>query len=114
MYGSEITRKPTGNDITDPVNEYSSDWEQISDRYKEKVGWKCEECGIDLQERTEFLEVYHIDGLKYNNKEENLRALCIGCQAEMPQHQHIKSTPKYKEFLQWRNQQQSNRENFSN
>ena len=32
MYPSQITSKPTGTDITAPVNGYSSDWNQISNR----------------------------------------------------------------------------------
>ena len=109
MYGSQITRKPTSTDITAPVNEYSSDWDQISRHYKEKVGWRCKECGIDLGERKEFLEVHHTNRSKYDNSEENLRALCISCHAEQFQHQHIKSGSKYKEFSRWRDQQQLNR-----
>ena len=99
MYPSQITRQPTGTDITAPVNKYSRDWDQISHDYKEKMEWKCEECSENLAARTEFLHVHHIDTQKSNNREENLRALCIRCHAEMPGHQHFKSNPKYKEYL---------------
>ena len=104
MYGSQIKDKPTGDDLTDPVNIYSSDWRQISARYKEKVGWRCEDCDIDLRGNKEFLEVHHLNRLKYENEEKNLRALCIGCHAEQFQHQHIRSNPRYQAFLRWRNQ----------
>ena len=99
-YGAQITKQPTGTDITAPVDQYPSNWPHISRPYKEKVGWKCEECEIDLREREEFLEVHHIN-LKRDNKEQDLRALCIGCHAEQFQHQHIKAAPKYKQFLRW-------------
>ena len=105
MYGSQITNKPTGTDITAPVDQYPSNWPQIARHYKEKVGWKCEECEIDLREREGFLEVHHIN-LKHDNNEQDLRALCIGCHAEQFQHQRIKSTPKYKAFLMWLDQKQ--------
>ena len=114
MYPSQITRQPTGTDITAPVNKYSRDWDQISRNYKEKMEWKCEECSMDLREGKEFLDAHHINGLKHDNGEENLRALCISCHAEQFQHQHIRSNSRYQAFLQWRNQQQSNREDFSN
>ena len=106
MYPSQITIKPTDTDITAPVNGYSSDWRQISARYKEKVGWRCEDCDINLEEETRFLEVHHRNGLKNDDSEQNLRALCIGCHAEQFQHQHIKSTPKYKDFLRHLDQKQ--------
>ena len=106
MYGSRITKKPTGTDITAPVNTYSPNWDdEISPNYKEKMKWKCEECGIDLREEKKFLEVHHINGLKYDNEEKNLRALCIDCHVKQFQHQHMKHKPKHKEFLQWRSQQ---------
>ena len=103
MYGSQITSEPTGTDLTAPVNMYSFDWDQISRNYREKMGWKCEECGIDLGARRKFMQVHHINGLKNDNREENLRALCIRCHAEMPQHQHMKSLPEYDQ-QQWLNQ----------
>ena len=112
MYGSQITSTPPETDITAPENKYSPDWPQIRERYKEKVEWRCEKCSIDLRKEKKFLDVHHINGLRNNNGEENLCALCIGCHAEQFQHQHIKATPKYKKFLRWRDQQQSNREDF--
>ena len=108
MYGSQITRKPTSTDITAPVNEYSSDWDQISRHYKEKVGWRCEECNIDLREGKEFLDVHHINGLKNDNREENHCALCLHCHAEQFQHQRIRYSPRYKKFSRWLDQKQLN------
>ena len=107
IYGSKITSEPAETDITALVNDYSSDWIQIRDRYKEKVEWRCEECDIDLRERKEFLEAHHINGLKHDNREENLRALCIDCHVKQFQHQHMRHKPKHKEFLRWRNQKNS-------
>ena len=113
-YGAQITKKPTGNDITAPVNGYSSNWEQISDRYKEKVGWKCEDCDTDLAERKEFLHTHHINAQKSDNREVNLRALCIRCHAEMPQHQRLKSRSKYREYLRWLADNRQTVADFSN
>ena len=101
-YDSKITEEPTHTDITAPINEYPPDWDQISRRYKGRVEWRCEDCDIDLRGNKEFLDVHHINRLKFDNEEKNLRALCIGCHAE--QHQHIRSNPRYQAFLRWRNQ----------
>ena len=97
-YDSQITREPTNTDITAPVNKYSSDWEQISRQYREKVEWECEECSANLKEKKELLHVHHINFQKSDDREENLRALCLCCHAEMPQHQHMKSLPEYNQY----------------
>ena len=101
-YDSQITREPTHTDITAPVNTYPPNWEQISYRYKEKRNWKCEECGVNLagDDSKGFLHVHHKNGLKYDNREQNLCALCIRCHAKMPQHQHMRSKRDYKEYMQ--------------
>ena len=114
MYNSQVAIEPTGTDITAPVNQYPPNWDRISRNYRETMRWRCEGCDIDLTDRREFLEVHHSNGLRNNNREENLCALCISCHAEQFQHQHIRSNSRYQAFLQWRNQQQSNREDFSN
>ena len=101
-YGTQMTIEPEHTDHTAPVNEYPSNWDQISRFYRKKVGWKCEECDIDLGENTKFLHVHHINGSKYESTVENLRALCIGCHAEQFQHEQIKSKPEYDEFCKWR------------
>ena len=98
-YGSQIIDEPTGIDRTAPVNTYPSNWAQIARDYKEKVGWKCEGCSRDLVKRREFLHVHHINTQKSDNREENLRALCIRCHAE--QHPHMKLLSQYDLFTQW-------------
>ena len=108
-YDSKITKEPRHTETSAPVNEYSSDWPQISHCYKEKVGWKCEKCGTDLGEGKEFLHAHHINAQKNDNREQNLRALCIHCHAEMPQHQHLKSDSKYRAYLRWLDRQQLDR-----
>lgn len=99
---SQIKVVPTQTDISAPRNEYTLNWDQISRRYREKVGWMCERCSIDLRDNSEFLETHHIDGLRNNNGDKILWALCIGCHAEQSDHQHMKSTPRYREYEQWR------------
>lgn len=100
-YGSRIIDKPAGSDITDPLNQYPSNWTEISDQKREEVGWKCEECGIDLISKKEFLHTHHINGRRDDTSQSNLVALCSRCHAEKPQHQYLKSISNYKEFQRW-------------
>jgi hypothetical protein len=64
---------------------YHTSWKQISEAYKESVGWKCEEndCRIDLSgnENRRWLHTHHVDGNKQNNLRVNFRALCLLCHA---------------------------------
>ena len=100
-YGNQITSPPTQTDITAQVNIYPPDLVRISRRYKEQIRWHCEQCQVYLgdEDMQKFLHLHHVDGLKHNNRNENLRALCIGCHAEQPQHQHLKNTADYGEYL---------------
>ena len=100
-YTSQITKVPPHTDLTAPLNEYSPARNQISKRYREKRQWKCENCHIALghNDGRKFLHVHHQNGVKSDNSEGNLRALCLRCHAEMPQHHHMKSLPVYREFM---------------
>ena len=100
-YGTQITDPPTHTDITAPLNVYSLRSEQISRRCRERVEWKCEHCLDDLEdgEMQRFLHLHHVNGLRHDNRNENLRALCIRCHAEEPQHQHLRTHPDYEEYM---------------
>ena len=65
---------------------------------KEKRNYTCETCGLILKKYKHFLDVHHT-GAKYENTEDKLQVLCKGCHAEKPVHSHMKSNPKYKQFL---------------
>lgn len=64
---------------TQPINEYTSNWRNVSKRYREKVKWKCEECGKDFSTNKSELTVHHINSSKYDVSNKNLKALCIKC-----------------------------------
>ena len=84
-----------------PANIYSSDWKSISYKIREYAGWTCQSCNIILAsvEKRRFLHVHHIDGVKSNNKNSNLRVLCIKCHAEQPNHQHMLKDSAYVAFI---------------
>ena len=88
---------PITTAVTGPTSNYPPDWSLRSFQCRDKVGWKCEECSIDLKLDPKFLHAHHLRGTRYNQPED-LRALCIGCHAEQPQHQ-MKHLPDYLEFM---------------
>ncbi len=82
-------------------NVYPPDWNRIAEEIKEKRGYTCEKCGFKPSNEKEkkFIHVHHINGDRNDNREENLRVLCIKCHSEEVQHQHIKKWKEYREFL---------------
>jgi hypothetical protein len=91
---------PTHTDRTAPTNDYSSDFSQVSRGYRDKISWICETCGIPLSKdlTRRYLHVHHINGLKNENGEANLKAVCVHCHALEPSHSHIAAMRQYREF----------------
>jgi len=56
-------------------------WNQISEAYRESVGFRCESCNIDLskQEEKKWLHTHHKNGNKKDNRRANFEALCLLC-----------------------------------
>ena len=75
---------------------YHTMWNQISEAYREKKKWKCEnhDCQIDLslKENRIFLHTHHENGNTKDNKEKNLRALCLLCHGLEHRNKLIKGT----------------------
>lgn len=91
---------PTGS--SHATFDYSSEaWRERSRTCRERAGWQCEQCGIDLESAPHLLHAHHKWGTRYNNPED-LKALCIGCHAEEPgsEHQTLKSYPDYLQFME--------------
>ena len=70
---------------------YTSDWEEVSWNYRKRQNFTCEECGVNLSQRNhnKLLHTHHINGVKSDNSEDNLQALCVGCHSRQPYHQHM-------------------------
>jgi hypothetical protein len=84
------------------VSVYSTDFQQISRELRTKRNWRCEDCYRDFSAAAnqKFLHVHHINADRADNALQNLKVLCLGCHAMMPNHAHLRSSPAYVEFKQ--------------
>ena len=89
------------NETTAPLNDYSGDFGVHAGECKSRAGYRCQQCKRDLSAShlRKYLHTHHVNGLKFDNSLDNLRALCVRCHAEQPQHAHMKSLPTYIEFI---------------
>ena len=73
-----------------PVNQYQKDWKFISYQFRKSKKWRCESCGKDCNHNHGELHTHHINGNKADNSLKNLSALCYGCHANQPMHEHMR------------------------
>lgn len=87
-YSSFFKFMPSG--IADNQTEsYSDDWQQISNKVKEKYLYVCQQCGVDLKSNKRLLQTHHKNGVKADNTDLNLTALCADCHRKQPLHTHM-------------------------
>jgi len=90
-YSSYFKHMPTRSADEMASNRYSSNWKEVSRRYREQVDWQCEGCSVSLvgQRHKQLLHAHHLNGVKGDNKKSNLKALCIDCHSKEEMHQHL-------------------------
>ena len=69
---------------------------ELKEQIRELVHRKCQKCGKEESKLKRKLDIHHLDGNKWNNKKENLRALCLDCHLKVESEDRVKST---KEFI---------------
>jgi hypothetical protein len=85
-----ITYKPPHSDEDAPAQDYPPNWYSIAQSYKERHGWTCKQCKINLDSHRYLLHVHHLAGVKSYQQNYDLKALCVLCHSEQPNHQHMK------------------------
>lgn len=70
---------PEKTDRDAPVAGYAEDWKDRSHQYRAMMQYRCEDCGVDCSSRRHLLDTHHLNGVKNDNRNNNLRALCKVC-----------------------------------
>ena len=68
---------------------YSQDWQSISENLRRKAGFQCSECEVVLDRHKSLIHVHHKNGVKSDNRPDNLEVLCKLCHGLRPLHDHI-------------------------
>lgn len=70
---------------------YVRNWEEISKAYRTKMNFTCERCGTHVEDGFDqaYMQTHHKNGVKTDNRENNLECLCIRCHADVDEtHRH--------------------------
>lgn len=88
-YSTRFRQLPRGLADSEQASSYNKDWQETSRRLREAKDHRCEDCHIVLREHMDLLHVHHINGVKNDDRPQNLSVLCKDCHRKQPLHGHI-------------------------
>lgn len=89
-YSTFFVKLPSRSDKTALVDRYVEGWGELSKDVKTARGWTCENCKVNLSSTPRLLHTHHKNGVKTDNKDKNLKAVCAVCHSQEPMHNHLK------------------------
>lgn len=113
-YSSYFSELPQFTAETAPGHYYTDDWKEISERYRAQQQWACESCRVDLEHHKHLLHTHHLNGIKSDNRQKNLRALCADCHSKQPGHDHMHVSHKARKRIQQLRHEQFSQTRLSN
>lgn len=88
--------KPSRRDTEALPNNYVADWSVVSERIRRQRGWKCEDCGVNLEKHPRLLHCHHVNGVVTDNRPSNLKVLCQVDHGSQPKHSHMRVPEKHR------------------
>jgi len=98
-YSTLFQHKPRRSSVDPSAFRYPDNWGEVSDNYRASVGWKCEQCLIDLSDNRPLLHTHHRNGNRGDCSRENLQALCVDCHRRQPYHGRVHVSPTDMEII---------------
>ncbi|MEQ6916032.1 hypothetical protein [Halomonas aquatica] len=88
-YESFFSEHPATEPRTHEEKGYTRDWPELSRAYRASKDYTCESCSVTLQGHRHLLHTHHLNGVRDDNSDHNLRALCADCHSKQPGHDHM-------------------------
>ncbi|MEC9483099.1 MAG: HNH endonuclease, partial [Halomonas sp.] len=106
-YESFFNEHPTPEPRSHEQKGYTRDWPEVSRIYRATQHYTCESCGVMLESHRHLLHTHHINGVRHDNADSNLRALCADCHSKQPGHDHMVVTRENRHLIAHLRREQS-------